>query len=125
MTAVAFNPSLAVDLAHSRQLLPGVYIRDLRAASGTAVARGLRITVRLHAWLPDGTPLPTGASDTLVVRLGSGVMLPSWERGLEGMRVGGARQLILAPSQAYGAEGAGAVPPNTALVCQVEILGAS
>jgi peptidylprolyl isomerase len=54
---------------------------------------------------------------------GSGEVVKGWERGMEGMRVGGRRKLIVPPSLGYGAEGSSIVSPEVTLVLVVDLLG--
>jgi peptidylprolyl isomerase len=57
-------------------------------------------------------------------QLGAGEVIPGWDQGVEGMKVGGRRELIVPPSLAYGSAGAPpSIPPNETLVFVVDLLG--
>jgi len=55
-------------------------------------------------------------------QLGAGAVIPGWDEGLVGMKVGGRRELIIPPSLAYGKKGSGAIPPNATLIFVVDML---
>ncbi|HLO95231.1 MAG TPA: FKBP-type peptidyl-prolyl cis-trans isomerase, partial [Burkholderiaceae bacterium] len=57
--------------------------------------------------------------------LGAGQVIAGWDQGVPGMKVGGKRTLIIPASLGYGSRGAGngVIPPNAALVFEVEMLG--
>lgn len=55
--------------------------------------------------------------------LGAGMVIPGWDQGIEGMKVGGRRELIIPPSLAYGPQGRPpSIPPNETLIFVVDLL---
>ncbi|MEX2106022.1 MAG: FKBP-type peptidyl-prolyl cis-trans isomerase [Solirubrobacterales bacterium] len=56
--------------------------------------------------------------------LGAGEVIPGWDQGVEGMKVGGRRELIIPPELAYGSQGVGPIAPNSTLVFVVDLLAA-
>jgi len=75
--------------------------------------------VHYAGWLADGTPIFDSSKekqDPFEFTLGKKEVMPGWEEGLSGMKVGGTRKLIIPPQLAYGKEGAGdTIPPNETL----------
>jgi peptidylprolyl isomerase len=63
-------------------------------------------------------------ADTFKFTLGKGKVIPGWDEGLAGMRVGGRRRLTIPPDLAYGQRGAGGViGPGETLVFVVDLVG--
>ena len=100
-------------------------------AGATAVA-GNTLTVHYTGWLYDAAAAQNHGKqfDSSVGRapftfkLGAGQVIAGWDQGMVGMKVGGKRTLIIPSSLGYGASGAGGglIPPNAALVFDVELL---
>ena len=59
----------------------------------------------------------------IVFVVGSGTLIPGFDQGVRGMRVGGTRRIYVPPSMAYGSTGQGSIPPNASLVFEVELTG--
>jgi len=62
--------------------------------------------------------------DTFKFGLGKGQVIPGWDQGVAGMRVGGRRRITIPPNLAYGKRGAGGViGPDETLVFVVDLIG--
>jgi FKBP-type peptidyl-prolyl cis-trans isomerase FkpA len=104
---------------------------DLIVGSGATAVAGRTITVHYTGWLfEDGKPDQKGAQFDSSVGgtpygfvLGTGRVIAGWDQGVPGMRVGGRRRLVIPPALGYGSQGAGsAIPPNRALVFDIELI---
>jgi peptidylprolyl isomerase len=61
--------------------------------------------------------------DPLSFRLGVGQVISGWDQGIQGMKVGGRRQLVIPPHLAYGDRGAGsAIAPGETLIFVVDLV---
>lgn len=101
-------------------------IRDIVVGEGAEAVPGTQVTVNYVGMLPDGTIFDASANhgQPFTFSLGAGQVIPGWEQGVAGMKVGGKRQLVIPPELAYGARGAGdVIPPNATLVFEVELVG--
>ncbi len=105
-------------------------IQDTVIGSGDRADAGNLIAVQYEGWLYDvSQPEFKGAKfdgniggDPFVFALSTGAVIRGWDQGLLGMRVGGIRTLIVPSALGYGRQGNGPIPPNTALVFEVELL---
>lgn len=107
--------------------------KDVKAGAGEEAIIGKTVEVHYTGWLYDPTaPEKKGAKfDSSRDRgapfsflLGAGRVIKGWDRGVAGMKVGGQRTLIIPAEMAYGSRGAGnVIPPNAALIFDVELLG--
>ena len=104
----------------------GLQSYDFEVGEGTAAQTGDSVAVHYTGWLEDGTKfdssLDRGSPFTFV--LGTGGVIAGWDEGLEGMQVGGKRQLRIPSELGYGASGSPpAIPPNATLIFEVELMG--
>jgi len=104
-------------------------VDDLQVGSGAEAVDGAAVDVH-YVGVSWGTGKQFDASwdrrETFSFRLGAGQVIPGWDQGVRGMRVGGRRRLTIPPELAYGARGAGGViGPNETLVFVVDLLGVS
>lgn len=105
---------------------------DVKAGTGAAASAGQTVLVHYTGWLYDeAAPEHKGSKfDSSRDRnrpfefpLGGGRVIRGWDVGVQGMKVGGQRTLVIPPEFGYGARGAGGViPPNATLVFDVELL---
>ena len=117
-----FEPTLGVNLGASTRTESGLYYRTLADGTGATVATGQLLTVGYAGWLANGSQF--APRDTIDFRLGAGDVIPGWDLGIAGMRVGGRRQLIIPASLAYGPAGRGPIPGNAVLVFEVQVISA-
>jgi len=124
---------------------------DVKVGSGKEAIAGKKVNVHYTGWLFDKSApkecreLPPFVSKKRVLgclenkgekfdssrdrpgdfkfKLGAGQVIKGWDQGVQGMKVGGKRTLIIPSSLGYGARGAGgAIPPNATLVFDVELM---
>ncbi len=100
-------------------------IRDIEKGTGEEANVGETVVVHYTGWLMDGTKFDSSVDrgTPFSFTLGERRVIPGWEKGVEGMQVGGKRELIIPPDMAYGSQGAGGViPPDATLKFEIELL---
>jgi peptidylprolyl isomerase len=101
-------------------------IKDLIPGTGQAAKAGDKITVNyIGVDFANGKPFDNSydRGQPFPFQLGGGQVIPGWDRGLVGMKVGGRRELVIPPSLAYGPQGQPPViKPNETLVFVVDLL---
>ncbi len=105
--------------------IPGLVVKDLKVGTGAEAVPGTTVTVNYTGWLTDGTKFDSSVdrNQPFDFQLGAGNVIPGWDKGVVGMKVGGKRKLTISPELGYGAAGAGPIPPNSTLIFDVELLG--
>jgi FKBP-type peptidyl-prolyl cis-trans isomerase len=104
----------------------GLKYVDLVVGTGRQAELGDTATVHYTGWLENGKQFDSSRDrgEPFSFRVGAGRVIKGWDEGVQGMKVGGKRRLIIPPDLGYGARGAGSViPPNATLTFEVELLG--
>lgn len=119
-----FDPGLNVNLATSTKTSTGMYYRDITPGTGATVATGKTLTVSYKGQLATGAIFDqsTPANPSFDFVYGSGQVIPGFDQGLVGMKVGGSRQLIIPPSLGYGSAANVGIPPNSVLIFTVNLI---
>ena len=103
--------------------------RDIVKGKGRAVKGGDAVTMQYVGVLyKNGKQFDASwdAGRPFPFTLGAGEVIPGWDEGIEGMRVGGRRELIIPPGLAYGEQGSPPdIGPNETLVFVVDLIAAS
>ena len=109
----------------------GLQLEDTVVGSCAEAQPGRNVVVHYTGWLyEDGEQgekfdSSKDRGEPFIFALGAGMVIKGWDEGVQGMKEGGARTLIIPASLGYGARGAGGViPPNATLKFDVELLGA-
>jgi FKBP-type peptidyl-prolyl cis-trans isomerase len=100
-------------------------IEDIKIGDGAVATKGKTVSVHYTGTLTDGKRFDSSLDrgQPIVFSLGAGRVIPGWELGIQGMRVGGKRKLTIPPDLAYGDRGAGdVIPAGATLVFEVELL---
>ncbi len=107
----------------------GLQYEDTVEGSGEVAQAGVYVSVHYTGWLFDdgvkGAKFDSSKdrNDPFEFPLGAGHVIRGWDEGVQGMKVGGKRTLVIPAELGYGARGAGGViPPNATLMFEVELL---
>lgn len=109
----------------------GLQFEDTVVGTGADARPGRNVTVHYTGWLYEngeqGAKFDSSKDrgEPFIFPLGGGMVIKGWDEGVQGMKEGGQRTLIIPAALGYGARGAGGViPPNATLKFDVELLGA-
>jgi peptidylprolyl isomerase len=123
-TPAATKPEITVPKGKAPKKL---IIKDLKVGDGPAAKPGQNVQVQYV-----GTSFKTGRQfdaswdrgEPFSFQLGAGQVIPGWDQGVAGMKVGGRRQLVIPPDLAYGKQGSPpAIGPDETLVFVIDLLG--
>lgn len=123
------SDTTTMDNTASMQDAQGVKYTVTKEGSGQTAKTGDTVTMNYTGRLDDGTVFDSNVDpkfqhvQPFTFTLGSGEVIPGWDKGIVGMKVGEKRTLVISPDDAYGATGAGnVIPPNATLTFDVELV---
>jgi peptidylprolyl isomerase len=131
ITLFAALAIVAVGQAKMTTTKSGLKYNDLTVGTGDTAMKGNRVQVHYTGWLyvngKRGAQFDSSVGKApFEFKLGNHDVIAGWEEGVEGMKVGGKRELIIPPDIAYGNRAiAGVIPANSTLDFEVELLKVS
>lgn len=127
-TAVT-NPSSVASTETSMKnisTVTGIEIYDEVVGTGADAVAGKTVTAHYVGTLANGTKFDSSIDrgQPFSFSLGAGQVIKGWDIGIQGMKIGGKRRLVISPEFGYGSQAVGGViPANSTLVFEVELLG--
>lgn len=103
----------------------GLQYEDLVVGSGQEARAGDTVSVHYTGLLADGSKFDSSLDRGVPFEftIGARMVIPGWDEGLQGMKVGGKRKLVIPSNLAYGAAGIpGVIPQNATLTFEVELV---
>ena len=103
----------------------GLQYVDVKVGDGAAVKKNDQITVHYTGWLSTGVKFDSSRDrgQPFDLTIGAGQVIPGWDEGVPGMKVGGIRRLTIPSALAYGDQGSPpTIPPKATLVFLVEVV---
>ena len=98
---------------------------DLRVGTGAEATTGRNVSVRYTGWLYSTTATDNKGrqfdSGSFSFTVGTGV-IAGFSQGVQGMRVGGLRRVVIPPNLGYGSQAQQGIPANSTLLFEIELL---
>ncbi len=109
------------------KLPDGLQLIDIKVGSGAVAKVGSTVSVEYTGWLQStgkkfDSSFDHGGQPYDVTPLGKAQVIPGWNEGLVGMKVGGTRRLIIPPTLGYGPQANGPIPANSVLIFDVTVV---
>ena len=104
----------------------GIEVYDAVVGTGVEAVAGKTVTAHYVGTLINGTKFDSSVDrgQPFSFALGAGQVIKGWDVGIQGMKIGGKRRLVISPEFGYGSQAVGGViPANSTLIFEVELLG--
>jgi FKBP-type peptidyl-prolyl cis-trans isomerase FkpA len=116
-----------VNIAQMTKRNDNLYVQDIVVGTGAEATTGRPIDMRYTGWLTNGNVFDSNVNNgrpVLTFTLGVGQVIPGWDQGVAGMRVGGKRKLVIGSDLAYRnrSPDTRVIPQNATLVFDVELI---
>lgn len=114
------------ETAAPHELASGLQYMELAEGTGPEATAGQQATVHYTGWLTTGQKFDSSRDrgQPFTFALGGRQVIAGWDEGVQGMKIGGRRKLVVPAELGYGSRGAGGIiPPGATLIFTVELLG--
>ena len=104
--------------------IPGIEAYDEVIGTGAVATPGKTLTVHYTGVFQNGQKFDSSLDrgQPFQFNLGAGMVIQGWDKGMEGMKVGGTRRLVISPEYGYGPNDYGPIPGGSTLIFQVQLL---
>ncbi|GAC1392087.1 MAG: hypothetical protein NVS4B11_07650 [Ktedonobacteraceae bacterium] len=122
------GPATPPKVTQAATKLPdGLQEIDIKVGSGAVAQAGSTVTVEYTGWLQStgkkfDSSFDHGGQPFDVTPLGKAQVIPGWNEGLVGMKVGGTRRLIIPAALGYGSQANGPIPANSVLIFDITVV---
>ncbi len=138
MSSLVVNTANAIEINLKEEIkmeekITELIKNDIELGEGREAEKGLSVTVHYTGWLHDASAKEGKGKkfDSSLDRrepfkfvLGVGQVIKGWDEGVNGMKIGGHRLIMIPSVMGYGSRGAGgAIPPDADLIFDVQLLG--
>lgn len=114
-----FNQYATRPAVFDRDSVKTLGTEDLKIGDGEVLGKDATFTAYYLGWAPTGKVFDgsiDGSKLKAPFKAAPGGVIPGWTKGVEGMKIGGVRELTIPSDDAYGEQGSGdSIPPNTPL----------
>lgn len=126
LAVAAWAAPTKVDAKKFKTTESGLKYAIIKEGKGDVAKKGQQVSVHYTGWLEkDGSKFDSSVDrgDPFQFELGAGRVIKGWDEGVQGMKLGEKRQLVIPAKLGYGERGAGGViPPGATLIFDVELL---